>query len=182
MKPTCTSPFWCLCRCVHQAKKEFLFLLRTSVPVTKFCSSVHEKCIKDVIKTNNSSSLQVSEDEITKLCSVAGAVFQTQPSLIEVEPPVVVCGDIHGQVRNEQMDPWRFELPANLGKLDKSIRRKNSALFREEGKMRFFSFSRYDPMLSAGRFTDQVFRILTVWRSVLIYKCAENLPTAFCER
>ncbi|PAV55789.1 hypothetical protein WR25_13069 [Diploscapter pachys] len=54
---------------------------------------------------------QVSEDEITKLCSAAGAVFQAQPSLIEVEPPVVVCGDIHGQYSDLMRIFDKNELP-----------------------------------------------------------------------
>ncbi|CAJ0585219.1 unnamed protein product, partial [Mesorhabditis spiculigera] len=39
----------------------------------------------------------VSEDELRSLCGVAKNVFMNQPSLMEVEPPIVVCGDIHGQ-------------------------------------------------------------------------------------
>ncbi|PAV88930.1 hypothetical protein WR25_24376 [Diploscapter pachys] len=54
---------------------------------------------------------QVSEDEITKLCSAAGAVFQAQPPLIEVEPPVVVCGDIHGQYSDLMRIFDKNELP-----------------------------------------------------------------------
>ncbi|CAD5229016.1 unnamed protein product [Bursaphelenchus okinawaensis] len=40
---------------------------------------------------------QVSEQEIQTLCGLAKEVFNSQPSLIEVDPPLVVCGDIHGQ-------------------------------------------------------------------------------------
>ncbi|CAJ0936204.1 unnamed protein product, partial [Mesorhabditis belari] len=39
----------------------------------------------------------VSEDELKSLCCFAKNVFMSQPSLIEVGPPIVVCGDIHGQ-------------------------------------------------------------------------------------
>lgn len=39
----------------------------------------------------------VSEDELKSLCGLAKNVFMNQPSLIEVDPPVIVCGDIHGQ-------------------------------------------------------------------------------------
>lgn len=40
----------------------------------------------------------VTEQELLQLCTKATAVFRSQPSLVEVNPPVVVCGDIHGQV------------------------------------------------------------------------------------
>jgi serine/threonine-protein phosphatase PP1 catalytic subunit len=40
---------------------------------------------------------QVSDLELSQLCQAAKEVFISQSSLIEVDPPVVVCGDIHGQ-------------------------------------------------------------------------------------
>ncbi|KAK6042300.1 hypothetical protein COOONC_20196 [Cooperia oncophora] len=39
----------------------------------------------------------VSEQELQQCCFVARQVFISQSSLIECEPPLVVCGDIHGQ-------------------------------------------------------------------------------------
>ena len=39
----------------------------------------------------------MSEQEITSLCAQVREVFKAQPTFVEVEPPVVVCGDIHGQ-------------------------------------------------------------------------------------
>lgn len=43
-------------------------------------------------------TVNVSENEITQLCQQAREVFKSQSSLVEVEPPLVVVGDIHGQV------------------------------------------------------------------------------------
>lgn len=40
----------------------------------------------------------VSEAELIQLCKSAADVFKSQPSLVEIDAPVVVCGDIHGQV------------------------------------------------------------------------------------
>ncbi|KAF8367024.1 hypothetical protein PRIPAC_84853 [Pristionchus pacificus] len=39
----------------------------------------------------------VKEAEILHLCMTVRSVFTNQPSLIEVTPPVKVCGDTHGQ-------------------------------------------------------------------------------------
>lgn len=48
--------------------------------------------------TGGRLTTQVSEQELQQLCQVAKEVFINQSSLIEVDPPLVVCGDIHGQV------------------------------------------------------------------------------------
>uniref|UniRef100_A0A0R3RQQ8 Serine/threonine-protein phosphatase n=1 Tax=Elaeophora elaphi TaxID=1147741 RepID=A0A0R3RQQ8_9BILA len=40
---------------------------------------------------------QVAEEELHRVCQKAKEVFISQSSLIEVDPPLVVCGDIHGQ-------------------------------------------------------------------------------------
>uniref|UniRef100_A0AC35TR00 STPPase_N domain-containing protein n=1 Tax=Rhabditophanes sp. KR3021 TaxID=114890 RepID=A0AC35TR00_9BILA len=39
----------------------------------------------------------ISEQEIQQLCQMAKEVFISQSSLLEVEPPIVVVGDIHAQ-------------------------------------------------------------------------------------
>ena len=39
----------------------------------------------------------VNDQELATLCFKAKQVYQSQSSLIEIAPPVVVCGDIHGQ-------------------------------------------------------------------------------------
>uniref|UniRef100_A0A158Q7E0 Serine/threonine-protein phosphatase n=1 Tax=Elaeophora elaphi TaxID=1147741 RepID=A0A158Q7E0_9BILA len=39
----------------------------------------------------------VKEQEIMNLCSLAKEVFLSQNSLIEVDPPIRICGDTHGQ-------------------------------------------------------------------------------------
>ena len=38
--------------------------------------------------------------EIASVCAVAREVFLSQPTLIELSPPVKIVGDVHGQVRN----------------------------------------------------------------------------------
>ena len=39
----------------------------------------------------------VNEQELQTCCAIAKSVFASQASLLEVEPPIIVCGDIHGQ-------------------------------------------------------------------------------------
>ena len=43
--------------------------------------------------------VNLEEETITQLCMTARDVFMTQPILVEVEAPIKICGDIHGQVR-----------------------------------------------------------------------------------
>ncbi|KAE8711437.1 Serine/threonine-protein phosphatase PP1 isozyme 2 [Hibiscus syriacus] len=41
--------------------------------------------------------LQLMEGEIRQLCTVAREIFLQQPNLLELEAPIKICGDIHGQ-------------------------------------------------------------------------------------
>ncbi|XP_042476009.1 serine/threonine-protein phosphatase PP1 isozyme 2 [Macadamia integrifolia] len=41
--------------------------------------------------------VQLSEAEIRQLCSASREVFLLQPNLLELEAPIKICGDIHGQ-------------------------------------------------------------------------------------
>ena len=41
--------------------------------------------------------VSLKESEIMSLCSMARDVFLDQPTLLEIEAPVKVCGDVHGQ-------------------------------------------------------------------------------------
>ncbi|KAK9998730.1 hypothetical protein SO802_018333 [Lithocarpus litseifolius] len=41
--------------------------------------------------------VQLMESEIRQLCTVSREIFLQQPNLLELEAPIKICGDIHGQ-------------------------------------------------------------------------------------
>ncbi|EXC01777.1 Serine/threonine-protein phosphatase PP1 [Morus notabilis] len=49
------------------------------------------------VRTNPGKLVQLSEGEIRQLCYVSRDIFMRQPNLLELEAPVKICGDIHGQ-------------------------------------------------------------------------------------
>lgn len=51
----------------------------------------------DVGSLGGSLTRNVPETDLTALCAAAREVFLSQPALIEIESPVKVCGDTHGQ-------------------------------------------------------------------------------------
>ncbi|KAF8382150.1 hypothetical protein PRIPAC_71292 [Pristionchus pacificus] len=56
--------------------------------------------IQRVLRTTDPSkglTTQVSAGEIAYICRLAHKLFLEQPSLIEIEAPVKICGDVHGQ-------------------------------------------------------------------------------------
>ncbi|KAL6909331.1 hypothetical protein ACP4OV_001612 [Aristida adscensionis] len=44
--------------------------------------------------------VQLAEAEIRQLCAAAKDVFLRQPNLLELDAPINICGDVHGQFRD----------------------------------------------------------------------------------
>ncbi|XP_024519298.1 serine/threonine-protein phosphatase PP1 isozyme 2 isoform X2 [Selaginella moellendorffii] len=51
----------------------------------------------DVRNGRPGKQVQLSEAEIRQLCLTAKDIFLSQPNLLELEAPIKICGDIHGQ-------------------------------------------------------------------------------------
>jgi len=44
-----------------------------------------------------SPQVLLPEEDIVALCRMARSVFLAQPALLELDAPIAICGDIHGQ-------------------------------------------------------------------------------------
>ncbi|CAN6286340.1 unnamed protein product [Urochloa humidicola] len=51
-------------------------------------------------KPKQQQQQQLAEGEIRQLCAAAKSVFLRQPNLLELDAPLTVCGDLHGQFRD----------------------------------------------------------------------------------
>ena len=44
--------------------------------------------------------MNLPESQIRQLCAKSRELFLSQPVLLELSAPVIICGDIHGQYRD----------------------------------------------------------------------------------
>lgn len=54
--------------------------------------------------------VQMSELEVRGLCLKSREIFLTQPVLLELEAPLKICGDIHGQFTGKPTFIYDFNL------------------------------------------------------------------------
>ncbi|KAF5729623.1 serine/threonine-protein phosphatase PP1 isozyme 4-like [Tripterygium wilfordii] len=55
------------------------------------------KRLTEVRSARPGKQVQLSEAEIKQLCVASRETFLEQPNLLELEAPIKICGDIHGQ-------------------------------------------------------------------------------------
>lgn len=73
-------------------------LVRSSSPPTQ--EKVIDEIIERLLKGRNKKvgvNIQIEEELIFQICHWAQEVFSSQPVLLELEGPLQICGDIHGQ-------------------------------------------------------------------------------------
>lgn len=69
--------------------------------------SMDEDLLNDIIRRllevrsaggkSSGKKAQITEAEIRQLCQISKEIFLSQPNLLELEAPIKICGDIHGQ-------------------------------------------------------------------------------------
>lgn len=59
--------------------------------------------ILNVGAPGSSLTKTVKENDIMSLCEITRNVFLQQSSLIEIDPPIRICGDTHGQYAGKKV-------------------------------------------------------------------------------
>lgn len=80
-------------------------LASRSRSVVRFCVLC---CVRTIAAHRPGKSVQLTENEVRSLVLAAKEVFQSQPVLLELEAPIKVCGDIHGQYHDVRSNGCSF--------------------------------------------------------------------------
>mmetsp|Transcript_4463 Transcript_4463/g.8457 ORF Transcript_4463/g.8457 Transcript_4463/m.8457 type:complete len:326 (-) Transcript_4463:255-1232(-) len=67
----------------------------TPAEIKLFTASIER--LRSVQGANPRTEVNLPEDDIVKICRAARNVFLSQPILLELQAPLSVCGDVHGQ-------------------------------------------------------------------------------------
>ena len=61
---------------------------------------MHKLDVDSIINSmihSGGKNVKIKEKDISTLCKVAREIFMEQPVFLELEAPIKICGDIHGQ-------------------------------------------------------------------------------------
>jgi serine/threonine-protein phosphatase PP1 catalytic subunit len=58
------------------------------------------RCSRPGNKPQPQPQAPLAEGEIRSLCAAAKDVFMRQPNLVDLDAPINICGDVHGQYRD----------------------------------------------------------------------------------
>ncbi|XP_042049689.1 serine/threonine-protein phosphatase PP1 isozyme 9-like [Salvia splendens] len=62
--------------------------------------AVLDDIIRRLLEGKGGKQVQLSEAEIRQLCVSARQIFISEPNLLQLESPIRICGDIHGQYQD----------------------------------------------------------------------------------
>ena len=65
-------------------------------------ATVRKTTVLEVRGSRRGKNVQLTENEIRGLCLKSREIFLSQPILLELEAPLKICGDIHGQGRKKR--------------------------------------------------------------------------------
>ncbi|XP_050209833.1 serine/threonine-protein phosphatase PP1 isozyme 2-like isoform X2 [Mercurialis annua] len=71
--------------------------LKATVDITVMDPAVLDDVISRLLENRPGKLVHLSEAEIRQLCIAGREIFLRQPNLLELEAPITICGDIHGQ-------------------------------------------------------------------------------------
>ena len=71
---------------------------RTHTPAHTRTCTLQERDTHTHTHTHTHTQVQLAEHEIRGLCIKSREVFLSQPILLELQAPIKICGDVHGQV------------------------------------------------------------------------------------
>ncbi|XP_058978419.1 serine/threonine-protein phosphatase beta isoform isoform X1 [Musca domestica] len=67
-------------------------------PIKRSKTKLRDYFVSEFVRScRTGKSVQMSESEVRGLCLKSREIFLQQPILLELEAPLIICGDIHGQ-------------------------------------------------------------------------------------
>ncbi|XP_075158979.1 protein phosphatase 1 catalytic subunit flapwing isoform X1 [Haematobia irritans] len=74
---------------IHHARED---------PIKRSKTKLRDFFVSEFVRScRTGKSVQMSESEVRGLCLKSREIFLQQPILLELEAPLIICGDIHGQ-------------------------------------------------------------------------------------